>query len=317
MGVVERSLILRSTRFITEGAVLLAIYSVLLLMLTYVPVLSLILTYLMPLPFIIFSLKYSVKESLILCCVAIGLTIIITSATMIPGTLMFSTVGVALGYLLKNGRSKGEILLTSTFLYLLHIVLIYLLAKTIFNIDIVKDMTSSMTAGIEKSKEMYSSLGVDVNQKSLDSLIAVIKLIPTLLPTLFLMVSFVIAFLTQLITFPLVRRFGFKTPKFKPFREFRLPVGFMWFFLIVMILSFFQLKQDSFLYTAVFNLTYVLQVLLIVQGFASIFYFSHLKKFSKAVPIIALIASLIIQPLIYIVLLIGIVSIGIFNRSKK
>jgi uncharacterized protein YybS (DUF2232 family) len=308
---------LRSTRFITEGAVLLAIYSVLLLMLTYIPLLSLVLTYLMPLPFIIFSLKYSIKESLLLCCVALGLTIIITSATLIPGTLMFSTVGVAIGYLLKNGRSKGEILLTSTFLFLVHIVLMYLLSKIVLNIDIVKDMTSTMTEGINKSKEIYSELGVKYNEKNLDSLIAVIKLIPTLLPTLLLLTSFVIAFLTQLITFPLVRRFGFNTPKFKPFREFRLPAGFMWFFLIVMILSFFQLKQSSFLYTAVFNLTYVFQVLLIVQGFAAIFYFSHLKKFSKAVPITVMIASIIIQPLIYIVLLIGIVSIGFFNRRKK
>ncbi|WP_088072053.1 YybS family protein [Gottfriedia luciferensis] len=305
---------MKSTRFITEGAVLLAIYSVLLLMITYVPFLSLILTFLMPLPFIVFSLKYSIKESLLLCCVAIGITMVITSATVIPSTLMFSTIGIALGYLIKNERSKGEILITSTFLYLIHIVLIYLLAKTLFNMDIVKDMMNSMTDAIEKSKEMYSSLGVKPNQNGLDDLLAVIKLIPTLFPTLLLMFSFTLAFLTQLVTFPLIKRFGYKTPKFKPFREFRLPAGFMWFFLIVMIISFFKLKQGSFFNVAVINVTYVLQVLVIVQGYASIFYFSYLKQFSKAVPIIIMIASLIIQPLIYIVLLIGIVSIGIFNR---
>jgi uncharacterized protein YybS (DUF2232 family) len=308
---------LRSTRFITEGAVLLAIYSVLLLSFTYLPVLSVVITYLMPLPFILFSLKYSIKETLIMSGVAVGLTMVITSATLIPATIMFSSVGVVLGYLLKKERSKGEILLTSTFLYLIHIVLIYLLAKAMFEIDVVKQMTTSLTNAIEQSKTIYSDLGVKYNEKSLESLSTAIDLIPTLLPTLLLATSFVVAFLTQLLTFPIVKRFGYKIPKFKPFREFRLPVGFMWFFLIVMIISVFKLNEDGFLYTAVINLAYVFQVLLIIQGFAAIFYFSHIRKLSKAIPIIVLVASLIIQLLMIIVMLIGIVSIGFFNRRKK
>ncbi|MEH7347615.1 YybS family protein [Gottfriedia acidiceleris] len=307
---------MKSTRFITEGAVLLAIYSVLLLIFRFVPFLSFIMAFLMPLPFIILSIKYSIKESLLLCCVALGLTIVITSFNLLPVTLMYSTVGIAFGYLLKNERSKGEILLTSTFLYLIHTVLSYILFKAVFHIDFVKENIDLAMEAIEKSKELSASLGTNANEKALDSLTSAIKLIPTLIPSLLLMVSFILAFLTQLVTFPLIRRLGYKTPKFKPFREFRLPVGFMWFFLIVMIFSFFNLKQSSFLSTAVINLTYVLQILLLVQGYASIFYFSYLKQFSKAVPIIILIASFIIQPLIYIVLLIGIVSIGIFNRRK-
>ncbi|WP_167555340.1 YybS family protein [Gottfriedia acidiceleris] len=307
---------MKSTRFITEGAVLLAIYSVLLLIFRFVPFLSIIMAFLMPLPFIIFSIKYSIKESLLLCCVALGLTIVITSFNLLPVSLMYSTVGIAFGYLLKNERSKSEILLTSTFLYLIHTVLMYIIFKAVFHIDFVKENIDLATEAIEKSKEISASLGSNTNEKALDSLTDAIKLIPTLIPSLLLMVSFILAFLTQLVTFPLIRRLGYKTPKFKPFREFRLPVGFMWFFLIVMIFSFFNLKQSSFLSTAVINLTYVLQILLLVQGYASIFYFSYLKQFSKAVPIIILIASFIIQPLIYIVLLIGIVSIGIFNRRK-
>ncbi|KQL41498.1 hypothetical protein AN960_03965 [Bacillus sp. FJAT-25509] len=307
---------MKSTRFIVEGAVLLAIYSVLLLVFLYVPFLSLILAFLMPLPFIIISIKYSIKESLLLCCLALGLTIPIASFNLLPITLMYSTVGIVIGYLLKNERSKGEILLTSTFIYLIHMVLTYILFKAVSHTDLVKHGIDMMLEGVEKSKELSASLGTGTNEKKLDELSSAIKLIPTLIPSIMLMGSFFVAFITQLVTFPLIKRLGYKTPKFKPFREFRLPVGFMWFFLIVMIFSFFNLKQSSFLSTAVINLTYVLQILLLVQGYASIFYFSYLKQFSKAVPIIIMIASFIIQPLIYIVLLIGIISIGIFNRRK-
>ncbi|PEL09298.1 hypothetical protein CN601_15815 [Bacillus sp. AFS017336] len=308
---------LKSTRFITEGAVLLAIYSVLLLIFRFVPFLSLIMAFLMPLPFIILSIKYTIKESLLICCVALGLTLVITSFSLLPVTLMYSTVGIAIGYLIKNERSKGEILLTSTFLYLIHTVLLYILSKAVFHIDIVKQNIDLLTEAIEKSKELSASLGTKTNDDALNNLINTIKLVPTLLPSLLLMTSFILAFLTQLVTFPLIRRLGYKIPKFKPFREFRLPVGFMWIFLIVMFVSFFQLTPGSFLNTAVTNMIFVLQILLVIQGYASIYYFSYLKQFSKAIPTTILIVSLFVQALTSIVLLIGIVSIGIFNRRRN
>ncbi|PEJ58671.1 hypothetical protein CN692_10435 [Bacillus sp. AFS002410] len=308
---------LKSTRFITEGAVLLAIYSVLLLIFRFVPFLSLIMAFLMPLPFIILSIKYTIKESLLICCVALGLTLVITSFSLLPVTLMYSTVGIAIGYLIKNERSKGEILLTSTFLYLIHTVLLYILSKAVFHIDIVKQNIDLLTEAIEKSKELSASLGTKTNDDALNNLIHTIKLVPTLLPSLLLMTSFILAFLTQLVTFPLIRRLGYKIPKFKPFREFRLPVGFMWIFLIVMFVSFFQLTPGSFLNTAVTNMIFVLQILLVIQGYASIYYFSYLKQFSKAIPTTILIVSLFVQALTSIVLLIGIVSIGIFNRRRR
>ncbi len=308
---------MKSTRFITEGAVLLAFYSVMLLLLTNVPFLSIVLTYLMPLPFILFSLKYSIKESLLLICVALGLTLVITQASFILGTFMFSTVGVAMGYQLKKERSKGEVLLTSTFLYLIHIVLIYLIVQLMFDVNISNFFTTRMIEMVETSKDLATSLGVSYDEKGIKNLMTGIKLLPVIMPSILLMLGFAMAFLTQLLTFPVVRRLGFKTPKFKPFREFRLPLGFMWFYLIIMILSYIESRPNGFLYTAVMNLSYVLQILVITQGFAAIFYFSHIRKLSKAVPILVLIASLLINGLIIFVLLIGIVSIGIFNRMKK
>lgn len=308
---------MKSTRFITEGAVLLAFYSVMLLLLTYVPFLSIVLTYLMPLPFILFSLKYSIKESLLLIFVALGLTLVITQASFLLGTLMFSTVGISIGYQLRKERSKGEILLSSTFLYFIHIVLIYLIVQLMFDINISKLITTRMPELLETSKNVSSSLGLSYNEKNVKILTEASKLFIVLIPSIMLMIGFAMAFLTQLLTFPVVKRFGFKAPKFKPFREFRLPLGFMWFYLLITILSYFGSKPNGFFYTAVMNISYVLQIIMITQGFAAIFYFSHIKKLPKVVPIVILIACLLINGLMIFVLLIGIVSIGIFNRMKK
>lgn len=49
---------MKQTKFITEGAALLAIYAILLLVSLYVPVLGTVVTFALPLPFILFTIKY-------------------------------------------------------------------------------------------------------------------------------------------------------------------------------------------------------------------------------------------------------------------
>ena len=304
---------MKNTRLVTEGAILLAIYSVLILAYRYIPFLSLILAFIMPLPFILFSIKYTLKESFIICACALGLTVIITSVSLLPFTLMFSTVGILIGYLINKKRSKEEILLSSTFLYLIHTVLIYSLAKLFFHIDFVKAFTNSMNEAIKQSQ----SLGLDSNNAKLDQFKMVIKLIPSMLPTLLLMYSFVLAFLTQVLTFPLIKRLGFKIPKFKPFRDFKLPLGFVWVFFAVFILSFFKFQPGSFFALAILNISYILEIALIIQGFAVIFNFCYSRQLSKAIPIVILIMCLLIPNALFIVSLIGIIGMGFNSRIRK
>jgi uncharacterized protein YybS (DUF2232 family) len=230
---------------------------------------------------------------------------------------MFSTVGILIGYLINKKRSKEEILLSSTFLYLIHIVLIYSLAKLFFNMDFVKEITNSMNEAIKQSQSISSGLGLNSNKANLDQFKMVIKLIPSMLPTLLLMCSFVLAFLTQVLTFPLIKRLGFNVPIFKPFREFKLPLGFVWVFFAVFILSFFKVQPGSFFALAILNISYLLEIALVIQGFAVIFNFCYSRQLSKAIPIIILIMCLLIPNALFIVSLIGIIGMGFNSRIRK
>lgn len=308
---------MKSTRFITEGAVLLAIFTVLLLIATYLPISIFILTFFMPLPFILFSLKYNLKESILLCCLAMILTIIITSLQNVSNTFMYSTVGITIGYLLRKERSKEEILITSTFLYLLHIVLLIYLMKVVLGIDLVKQLVKMGTESIHQTKTMYSSIGVPIDEAKLNELQNVINLLPVLLPSLLLVASFVLTFFTQMVTFPIIRRFGFNIPKFKPFKDFKLPIWFMWPFLVLILLSMIKVEPNSFVDIAIINLNALMSILLIIQGFAFIFNISDKRNQSKSVPILILILSFVIPPLMTIVMLLGIISIGFNNRLRK
>lgn len=57
---------MKQTKFITEGAALLAIYAILLLVSLYVPVLGTVVTFALPLPFILFTIKYRLSNAFII-----------------------------------------------------------------------------------------------------------------------------------------------------------------------------------------------------------------------------------------------------------
>lgn len=54
---------MRNTKFITEGAALLAIYAMLLLISMYVPILGTVVTFALPLPFILLTIRYKISNA--------------------------------------------------------------------------------------------------------------------------------------------------------------------------------------------------------------------------------------------------------------
>ena len=57
---------MKNTRFITEGAALLAIYAILLLISMYVPILGTMVTFVLPLPFILLTVRHKLSNILVI-----------------------------------------------------------------------------------------------------------------------------------------------------------------------------------------------------------------------------------------------------------
>ena len=57
---------MRNTKFITEGAALLAIYAMLLLISMYVPILGTVVTFALPLPFILLTIRYKISNAFVI-----------------------------------------------------------------------------------------------------------------------------------------------------------------------------------------------------------------------------------------------------------
>ncbi len=62
---------MKQTKFITEGAALLAIYAILLLISMYVPILGTVVTFALPLPFILLMIRHKLSNVLVIFVAAL------------------------------------------------------------------------------------------------------------------------------------------------------------------------------------------------------------------------------------------------------
>ena len=85
-------------------------------------------------------------------------------------------------------------------------------------------------------------------------------------------------------------------------------------------IDFYKMDDNSYLYMAIVNILFILQLFILLQGFSFIFYMSHLKGWVKAIPIILVVISLLNPIMLTIVRILGIIDLSFPFReaiSKK
>lgn len=173
-----------------------------------------------------------------------------------------------------------------------------------------------MEESIKISQGMLEGFGQNAD-KAVEQLTAGLKMIETLTPSLFVMTSVISVFVIQLVSFPIAKRFGIKIEGFKPFREMSLPKSILWYYLITIIASFlFNPSEGSYWFMALVNIAFILQIFMVIQGLSLIFFFSHLKGWPKAVPVLAAVFTFLMPFLLYIVRILGIIDLGFDLRQR-
>jgi uncharacterized protein YybS (DUF2232 family) len=302
---------------LTRGAVFLAIYSVLLLITIYIPVLGMIVNFVLPLPFIIFAAKNNMKSTIVFLTAAILISLIIGGFLAIPLTTSYGMTGAAIGYLLHKQKGRWLTFLVGSLVFLVNIVVQYIISVVFFKINFIKEFLQTFEESIKTSTKMMESLGQTANPQVIDQLQASIALMETLMPSMFVMASFMVVFFIQLISVPILKRFDISVTDWKPFRELELPKSLLYYYLICLASSLFlSPAEGSYMYWALTNLVFVLQLFMVIQGISFVFYFSHAKGFAKSFPIISLVLLFILPFLLYLVRILGIIDLG-FNLRKR
>jgi uncharacterized protein YybS (DUF2232 family) len=305
----------KNARILTEGALLLAIYTVLLLLTAYVPVISIITTFFLVLPFIIYSEKHGLKPALTMLAAAIFISLLAGAFLItIPLTLSFGTVGVIIGLMLRNDKSKMSIYLVSGLVFLVSVVIEYVVSILLLNINIIQDAIEQFKNVINETIKLTEDLGQPVPPDQLADIKTAMELLDVMIPSVFLVSSFIVMFIIISVNFPLLRKLGVRSAKFPPFRNWKLPQSIVWYYLITLILMII-LKPEigTYLHWTLFNLYYVLQLLLVVQGFSFIYFFAHLKKWPMGLLILITVLAF---PLVNFVRILGIIDLGFDLRQR-
>jgi uncharacterized protein YybS (DUF2232 family) len=308
---------LKNIHKLTEGAILLAIFAVLLLLTLYLPIFGAIVNLFLSLPFIMYGAKNNRKSSLVFLVASIFISLIVGTLLAIPLTISYGLTGLVIGDCIRHKKSKGTGFMAASITYLLLLVVQYVITIVFFKVNFIEQSIELLRQSIEQSKNMLSALGQETNDVLLNQLNAGIDMLQSLIPSLFVMGSFIAVFFIYLVSFPIIKRFGIDVDGWKPFKDLTLPRSLLISFLIAMAVSMFiHIEAESYLSLALTNIVFILQLLIMVQGISFLYFFSHLKGWVKAFPIIMTVSLLMIPFLLYIVLILGIMDLGLDLRNK-
>lgn len=301
-------------RSITEGAILTALYSIFLLALLFLPLVGTFFMFILPLPFIIYVVRHSFKKGFLLLTVALIITYIIGSIAALPLTFMFGTTGMIMGYFYSTQKNPFAVLISGSLSFILNFVLMYIISIIFFQINFIEDTKKMMYQSIQSAEKMVSAIGQPTDQFKM--MYDYIDMISYIVPSAIVIISIVLAFITQFFGNQLLKRFKQDIKSFPPLRQWQFPKSVLWYYLIVTIIMMIGVEQGTMLFTIVVNLFIVLEITMTIQGLSFVFYYFYEKNKGIAIPVTILIISLLIPFLLYIIRILGIIDLG-FNLRKR
>ncbi|MCH4571003.1 YybS family protein [Bacillus sp. ES1-5] len=308
---------MKNTKFITEGAALLAIYAMLLLISMYVPILGTVVTFVLPLPFILLTIRYRLSNAFVIFTAALFITVIVSQPMNLVKTTMFGLIGIVLGYMYKKQKRPVEILMAGTLAYLIGIMLIYVASIKFFDIDLMKQMQNMFNESMAQSEKIVNAAGMPISKEQKDLFSQFNDVLQTLFPSLLVMVSVCFSWITVMISGSVLRKLKHDVTPWPKFKDIQLPKSIVWYYVIFILLStFIKVEPTSYLHMVFSNLYVIFALLLVLQGLTFIAFIAHSKGFTKGVPIISFIVCMFIPMLFPLVTILGIIDLGISLRSK-
>ncbi|WP_141475286.1 YybS family protein [Bacillus wiedmannii] len=308
---------MKNTKFITEGAALLAIYAMLLLISMYVPILGRVVTFALPLPFILLTIRYRLSNNFVIFTAALFITVIVSHPMNLVKTTMFGLIGIVLGYMYKKQKKPIEILMAGTLAYLIGIMLIYVASIKFFNIDLMKQMQNMLNESMAQSEKIVTAAGMPISKEQKELFAQFNDVLQTLFPSLLVMVSVCFSWITVMISGSVLRKLKHDVKPWPKFKDIQLPKSIVWYYVIFILLStFIKVEPTSYLHMVFSNLYVIFALLLVIQGLTFIAFLAHSKGFTKGIPIISFIVCMFIPMLFPLVTILGIIDLGISLRSK-
>lgn len=307
---------MNQSKKLTDAALLMAIYIVLLLIAVFAPVISIFVTVLLPVPFIVYTYKYNWKPAVIMFIATIILSLLFATVISLPLTVLAGVGGIMIGHAMFHRSTPYETWARGTVGFIIGLLFIFITTQLLLDVNFMEELDVLMDESMEMSQAILEQAGLEQSEQQMEFVEQQMDLMKNLLPVGFVITALILSIVSQWISYKVINRLENKQLKFPSFRNFQLPIALIWIYFIALIVSLFELDPSGTLYLAVQNVLYLAVLFLTLQGFSFIFYYAHFKKISKAIPIIIVIASLLLPLLLYLVRIIGIIDLGFRLRER-
>lgn len=297
---------------IAYGAMMIALFVGLAGIAFFIPIVGIFTAFFIPLPMVLYRLKYNRTASLFVMGAGIVLSMFVGTIAILPLTFVLGLVGFIIGDTVQSGKTKLYTLMATGLTFLTTLTLIYVamvLYLKINLIDIVMD-------GLKESQEQFTSLLIrygEMPENFSEQLNDSITFYETSIPSTFIIGMFVLAFVFVTLNLGIVKRLGHPVQSFPPFHTMKLPLIMVWYYLLVLLAGiFFDIKQGTQAYIIYTNAMILLRFLFLIQGVSFIHYFMKETKLPKWMTVISTIFALLLSP---ITTLLGVLDVGINIRA--
>lgn len=309
---------MNQSKKITDGALLTAVYIVLLLIVVFIPIIQLFGLFILPVPFIMYAAKYGFKPSIIMLIVSIILSLIFATAISLPITILAGVGGIVVGSGIYRKKNAYEIWAQGTVGFIIGFVVVLALLQFVFAINIFTEMDMAIKEAMEMSRSLLNQFNIgEEAREPLKVLEEQMLQFKDLIPSSIAIASMLFAFLGQWVSYKVMNRIENKQFRFPAFKDLNFPVIIIWIYFFALILSFMDLDTNSVFYMVLVNVMALTIVFIVIQGFSFVFFYMDHKNIHQSVPIIIVIITLFLPFLfMFIIRIIGIIDLG-FSLKKR
>ena len=302
---------------IKDGAIKGLIFILLLIITLYIPLINLVTVFLLPIPFVLFTKTHGWRAGVMLFVVLAMVCTILLTYVSIPFVLLIALGGIAIGQAMHKERSPYETWAIGTAGFAIGFGILYAVTQFIFQINWMEELYQGIEESFRSSAGIFQAFQVELDEAAIEQAKEQARSFVYLIPTGMIISSIVSAFVAQWFSYKWLNRNEGTNYRFPKFRNLSFPTSLIWYYLFAIILTWMFTDPADPLYLAGVNLYSLIGMLLLIQGLSFVFFYTHHKGWSKAVPIVVIVI-LVLFPvfLLYPLRILGIIDLGFQLRKR-
>src|SRR5699024_10980189 len=164
----------------------------------------------------------------------------------LPITVLAGIGGMIIGTSLHHGRNPYETWARGTIGFIVSLLLVIGLMQFALNINVYDETAQLVEESLEMTKSMMTTFNLNAEQmKQFEQVEEQMRAFPDLLPASIAITSILLALGSIWFSFKVMNRVQRKAFAFPPFKEFSLPKGIIWFYIIALFATLFITDKED------------------------------------------------------------------------